>query len=195
MSPGDLVYDPFVGSGSIALACSYFGAQVLGSDLDQRVLRGFGVGRKTYNKTVSKQMEQESEQQERFNIFTNFKHYGLPLPNIFGQDVLKPMLRGSAKLDAIVCDPPYGLRARSRGFKEDTSSNDFSVSTIYAALLQLGVDHLRVGGRLVFLFHTDESVEAERNLFPEHPAFDFVSASQNELTKHRVRHLITLEKK
>ena len=48
-SPGDLVYDPFVGSGSIALACSHFGAKVLGSDLDQRVLRGLGVGRKTYN--------------------------------------------------------------------------------------------------------------------------------------------------
>lgn len=34
VAPGDLVYDPFVGSGSIALACSYFGATVLGSDLD-----------------------------------------------------------------------------------------------------------------------------------------------------------------
>ena len=49
VGPGDLVYDPFCGSGSIALACSYFGASVLGSDLDQRVLRGYGVGRKTYN--------------------------------------------------------------------------------------------------------------------------------------------------
>ena len=53
VAPGDLVYDPFVGSGSIALACSYFGATVVGSDLDQRVLRGFGVGRKTYNKDVN----------------------------------------------------------------------------------------------------------------------------------------------
>ena len=52
-SPGDLVYDPFVGSGSIALACSHFGAKVLGSDLDQRVLRGLGVGRKTYNEEVN----------------------------------------------------------------------------------------------------------------------------------------------
>ena len=34
VTAGDLVYDPFVGSGSIALACSHFGAHVLGSDLD-----------------------------------------------------------------------------------------------------------------------------------------------------------------
>lgn len=54
---GDLVYDPFVGSGSIALACSYFDACVMGSDLDQRVLHGFGVGRKSYNEKVTKQVD------------------------------------------------------------------------------------------------------------------------------------------
>lgn len=56
VSPGDLVYDPFCGSGSIAIACAHFGANVMGSDLDQRVLRGWGVGRKTYNTEISEQV-------------------------------------------------------------------------------------------------------------------------------------------
>mmetsp|Transcript_30675 Transcript_30675/g.37961 ORF Transcript_30675/g.37961 Transcript_30675/m.37961 type:complete len:87 (+) Transcript_30675:645-905(+) len=76
---GDLVYDPFVGSGSIALAMSHFGAHVFGSDLDMRVLRGWGVGRKTYNETISEQLCEK----EDLDIFTNFKYYGLPSPEIF----------------------------------------------------------------------------------------------------------------
>ena len=80
---GDLVYDPFVGSGSIALACSYFDACVMGSDLDQRVLHGFGVGRKSYNEKVTKQVDDGDNENEQYNIFTNFNYYGLKHPNIF----------------------------------------------------------------------------------------------------------------
>ena len=46
------MYDPFVGTGSIALACQHFGATVIGSDIDMRVLKGYGVGKKTRNKDV-----------------------------------------------------------------------------------------------------------------------------------------------
>lgn len=46
---GDYVYDPFVGTGSIALACSYFNCFQFGSDLDIRVLQGYAVGRKNKN--------------------------------------------------------------------------------------------------------------------------------------------------
>lgn len=41
---GDNVLDPFVGTGSLLLAPSYFGANCFGSDLDCRVIQGFGVG-------------------------------------------------------------------------------------------------------------------------------------------------------
>ena len=36
---GDLVYDPFVGTGSILVAASYYGAVTLGSDIDARVVK------------------------------------------------------------------------------------------------------------------------------------------------------------
>ena len=194
VAPGDLVYDPFVGSGSIALACSYFGATVLGSDLDQRVLRGFGVGRKTYNKDVNQLIKQKlkgdnttttaskTEENPRYDIFTNFNHYGLPCPEIFAQDALKPTLRANTSLDAIVCDPPYGIRVRSKGFKEQNDQADsFDVSKIYQGLLEMGDKYLKPRGRLVFLFHTDQAQgSAESQMLPlQHPSFDFIDQSEN----------------
>ena len=34
VNPSSLVFDPFVGTGSILIACAKFGAQVMGSDID-----------------------------------------------------------------------------------------------------------------------------------------------------------------
>lgn len=84
VSPGDMVYDPFVGTGSIAVACTYFGSTQFGSDLDIRVLKGFGVGRKSVNKIPG------IEKIERFDVFTNFNHYKFPMPNIFTMDCSNP---------------------------------------------------------------------------------------------------------
>lgn len=53
---------------------------------------------------------------------------------------------------------------------------------------------LKVGGRIVFLWHTDDQNSPEENKFPEHPNFQFVSSSKDTLTKFRARHLITLRK-
>ena len=40
VQPGMLAYDPFVGTASILIALTHFGAQCTGSDIDPRVLRG-----------------------------------------------------------------------------------------------------------------------------------------------------------
>jgi len=40
-----LVLDPFVGSGSLLIPPSHYGALCFGGDLDPRVLHGLGVGR------------------------------------------------------------------------------------------------------------------------------------------------------
>lgn len=68
----------------------------------------------------------------------------------------------------------------------------YEVLSVYGDLLENASKILRPGGRLVFLFHTDQSLPAEKNKFPEHRAFEFVCSSENNLTKYRARHLITL---
>lgn len=40
---GSMVYDPFLGTGSMAVAAGYYGAAVLGSDIDMRVIKGLGA--------------------------------------------------------------------------------------------------------------------------------------------------------
>lgn len=40
--PGALIYDPFMGTGSIMVSCAAFGSSVIGSDIDIRVLHGNG---------------------------------------------------------------------------------------------------------------------------------------------------------
>ncbi len=39
MRRGSLVYDPFVGTGSLLVAASHMGAVTLGADIDVRVVR------------------------------------------------------------------------------------------------------------------------------------------------------------
>ena len=39
---GKLFYDPFLGTGSLPIACSHFGAMSFGSDIDGRTVRGKG---------------------------------------------------------------------------------------------------------------------------------------------------------
>lgn len=48
VKPGDLVFDPFVGTGSLLVAAAKFGGYVMGSDIDYLMLHG-KVNRKFFN--------------------------------------------------------------------------------------------------------------------------------------------------
>lgn len=74
LKEGDLVLDPFAGTGSILVACSALGAFCFGSDIDLRVLQGYSVGKKAKKEIPG------MEKIKRYDIFTNFKYYGLPKP-------------------------------------------------------------------------------------------------------------------
>lgn len=189
--PGDFVYDPFVGTGSIAVALQHFKPFVFGSDLDIRVIKGYGVGRKTKNEIEG------LDKYDKFDILTNFKHYGISHPDFFIQDVHAPMLNSKRALfDSIVCDPPYGIRARTQkvGIAETKKAKheekkdkipeinaknyhemenfhasmkeQYSQKDIYSDLLENASKMLRSGGRLVFLFHNDDTLSDEENKFP-----------------------------
>ena len=190
---GDMVYDPFVGTGSIAIACQHFGAIVTGSDIDIRVLQGSAVGGKTKNKIEG------LEKIEKFDIYTNFKHYGLPRPDFLAMDISALMFSTASSdnglsmrpiFDSIVCDPPYGVRARSQkvGIKdsrkekpqlapEDRNKDEpyfsqkehYDFVELHEHLLDIAANLLVKGGRLVFMFHTDDELSSDKNKFPTHP--------------------------
>jgi tRNA (guanine10-N2)-methyltransferase len=89
-APGKLCYDPFVGTASFPIACAHFGATAFGSDMDGRTIRG------------TKQRD----------VLVNFEQYGLRSSWMDGfiADLTNTPLRLERCLDAILCDPPYGIR-------------------------------------------------------------------------------------
>jgi hypothetical protein len=107
------VLDPFVGTGSLLIPPSHYGALCTGCDIDMRVLKGLGIG---YTKPKKNEKVKRGS-----DIFTNFIHYGLELPQIMRSDINHPAFRQAGLFDSIVCDPPYGHRAftRKTGMNED----------------------------------------------------------------------------
>lgn len=89
-APGRLAYDPFMGTGSFPVACAHFGASVFGSDLDGRSIRG---------------------KKDR-SVRGNFSQYGTSANYLGGfiADLTNTPLRHDRIVDAIICDPPYGVR-------------------------------------------------------------------------------------
>ena len=106
---GQMVIDPFVGTGSLLIPPSHYKALCFGCDLDVRVLRGYSVG------YTRKSEEDKTPQKKQGNIFSNFDDYNFPRPQIIRQDINKPAFRKkNLFFDAIICDPPYGWRAGVR---------------------------------------------------------------------------------
>jgi len=70
----DLVFDPFVGTGSILIAAAKFGACVAGQDLDWRVIHGRMRGKQS-------------------TIFDNFTHYDFARPDLVCSDNALPAWR------------------------------------------------------------------------------------------------------
>lgn len=198
-TPGKLVYDPFVGTGSILIAASHFGAMTMGADIDIRVVRD-GRG-------------------PDCNVWSNFKQYGLPMPiSLLRADNNLPPWRPRLKevFDAIICDPPYGVRAggrKSGGRKllkgavgpytvpiekrtdHIPSTAPYSLVECVHDLLDLAAKMLVMGGRLVFFYPVlrgdDDSMDIN---YPEHPCFKLVSACEQILSFRYSRVLLTMLK-
>lgn len=92
--PGSLIYDPFVGTGSFLLSSSAFGAVTLGSDIDGRQIKGKG----------------------QTSISSNFDQYNLHhlLLDCLVFDIKHSPWHKNFKVDGIIADPPYGVRAGAK---------------------------------------------------------------------------------
>ncbi|OIT00622.1 PREDICTED: tRNA (guanine(10)-N2)-methyltransferase homolog [Nicotiana attenuata] len=196
--PGRLVYDPFVGTGSILVAAAHYGAMTMGADIDIRVVRD-GRG-------------------PDCNVWSNFKQYGLPTPiALLRADNNLPPWRSGLKevFDAIICDPPYGVRAggrKSGGRKllkgvidpytvpDDKRTGHIPSTAPYSLvecvhdLLDLAAKMLVMGGRLVYFYPVLRDNESADTTFPEHPCFKLVATSEQMLSYRYSRVLLTMVK-
>lgn len=112
-SKGKIVLDPFVGSASILVSATRLGALCVGCDIDMRILSGKGI-----------------DKTSRSTIADNFLHYGLTPPDILcSSQNCRAWRRGQqgsgmeGYFDAIVTDPPYGVRAGARKISSAVSSS------------------------------------------------------------------------
>lgn len=197
-APGKLVYDPFVGTGSILVAAAHFGAMTMGADIDIRVVRdGRGPDR---------------------NVWSNFKQYGLPEPiSLLRADNNLPPWRAGLKevFDAIICDPPYGVRAggrKSGGRKllkgivgpytvpDDKRADHIPSTASYSLvecvhdLLDMAARMLVMGGRLVYFYPVLREEDSPDPTFPEHPCFKLIAVSEQILSFRYSRVLLTMVK-
>lgn len=192
--PGKLCYDPFTGTGSFPIACAHFGATVLGSDIDGRSIRG-KRGR---------------------NVVANFEQYNL-LPRYldgFVSDLTNTPLRPSRYLDALVCDPPYGVREGLKVLgsartdlqaKQPVILSDgvaahlkpdyippkraYSFEAMMDDILDFGYAMLVDGGRLAMWMPTanDEDIALA---IPTHPGLELVAVCVQQFNKW-ARRLLT----
>lgn len=137
IKPGEVVYDPFCGTGSLLVAAAHFGAHTFGSDADGRSIKA-GSWKFQHSPQIQQQQsfafksytnEQLSslsnEELSHPSMLTNFKLYGLRLPERirfnfstwergFASGILREGVVGG-----IVSDPPYGLREPRKKITDD----------------------------------------------------------------------------
>ncbi|KAF9133824.1 hypothetical protein BGW39_008867 [Mortierella sp. 14UC] len=198
--PGKLVYDPFVGTGSFLMTCAHFGAMTVGSDIDGRQIRGKG----------------------KASIQSNCDQYDLKgrvLDALVFDVCHAPWRRFKGGLfDAIVTDPPYGVRAGAKtlGRKDATKqaseprmavnegvyahllpdyvppTKPYEMSEVVADLLMFAVKNLTRGGRLVYWLPTVTEDYTIDDL-PTHPCMELVANCEQAFGQWS-RRLITMEK-
>jgi tRNA (guanine10-N2)-methyltransferase len=167
LGPGMIALDPFCGSGSILVAAASIGAWVIGGDFDRPSMY----------------------QTEERSIFANFRQYGLTgrLLGLLRADFLRDSIRAEPFLDAIITDPPYGIREKC--VAEDVSPLLPLLLKLYATAAVL----LRAGGRLVYWLPAGYAIDVSKEL-PTHPALRLISHCRQGLGTRYCRELITLEK-
>lgn len=185
IQPGSVVLDPFCGTGSILVSCAARGAVVVGADLDMQVLRG-------KQKTGSAAMD------------ANFAQYGLPRPaGVLRADMLQSCFRSRPWVDAVVCDPPYGVREGARSIREDGFKPPAGRTSAYvpglervkfvdmlSGLLAFAADKLVPGGRLVYWLPT--TIDYQDSDVPTSPCFRLVANCDQPMTMRMHRRLITM---
>ncbi|KAK6488630.1 tRNA (guanine(10)-N2)-methyltransferase-like protein [Huso huso] len=196
----DLVFDPFVGTGSLLVACSHFGSYVCGTDIDYNTIHGIG-------KASRKDQKWRGPDE---NIRANLRQYGAEKSyiDVLVSDASKTIWRPRELFDAIITDPPYGIRESTRktgsqkeiikpaeecGENHVPVSMAYHLSDIFTDLLNFAAKHLVMGGRLVYWLPVYRP-EYSEEIIPKHPCLKLISNCEQTLSSHTARRLITMEK-
>ncbi|XP_026478300.1 tRNA (guanine(10)-N2)-methyltransferase homolog [Ctenocephalides felis] len=200
---GKIIMDPFVGSGSLLVAAAKFGGYVMGMDIDYLMLHG---------RTRPSRIKQKTRDKDE-SILANLKQYQCESSylDVVVADSSLPLWRPNFKIDAIVTDPPYGIREATERIGTDqslkrtpdsTDSTDFDhfpakidydLPQLYSDLLQLAATHLSPGGRLVCWFPVFRK-DYDESFLPKHKQLSLIANSEQVLSNHTSRRMLTYEK-
>ncbi|CAL1279323.1 unnamed protein product [Larinioides sclopetarius] len=195
----DIVLDPFVGTGGLLVAAAHFGGYVFGTDIDYLMLHG---------KDKPSRLNQKRRAPDE-SIRTNMKQYGYESQylDVIVADAALPLWRCEAFFDAIITDPPYGIRESTerigteKEYKipEHLASNHipskitYSLQEIIEDLLDFSSIYLRLNGRLVYWMPAFNA-DFDTKQLPFHPCLKLISYCKQALAGHSSRYLITMEK-
>lgn len=194
---GDLIYDPFVGTGSFLVAAAEFGGITIGSDIEFLTLKGKGPEKRLKN---------------------NFDYYKKPKQfcDALCMDFTNNAFRSNLKFGSIVCDPPYGVR---EGVKVCGSNNakqghekvvidgelaylrkdymqpkkTYSLDLLLDDLLEFSSERLDVGSRLCFWMPVanDEDIPT---LIPQHQNLELIYELVQDFHKWSRRLLVYVKR-
>lgn len=201
VKPNDVVYDPFVGSGSLLIAAAHMGAYVMGSDIDWMLLHG--KSRPSRKGQVSRK--------EGESVRANLRQYSLEdrYLDVMVSDITRSPLVDKFTVDSIISDPPYGVRECSEkiggALKERhtvkehkvryPSKVSYTMGELFSDLLSLSVKHLSLHGRLVFYLPvTKVNGLADDAFIPKHPCLNLVSYCEQPLAAKISRLMVVMEK-
>jgi tRNA (guanine10-N2)-methyltransferase len=201
--PGDLIFDPFVGTGSMLYAAAHFGGYVMGSDIDGRQFRGSGI--------PSRAKHQWKQDERNQSLESNLSQYGLGgrMIDVWVSDLTSHSLRfskdGDGWIDGIITDPPYGIRAGARKVKALRSlpftptnlnrypeTETYTNDSVLCDLLDFSAMFLKRGGRVVYWLPTLANVFSPTDI-PNHPSLVMKHHSTQSLNGWD-RIMITMEK-
>lgn len=198
--PNNLVYDPFVGSGSLLVAAANMGAYVMGADIDWALLHGKSKPSRK-GETIRKDGE---------SVRANFKQYCLEnrYIDVMVSDINRRPFVKTLQLDSIITDPPYGVRESSEkiGSKKERKFYDenrvrypsktiYNIDELLTDLLSLASHHLRIGGRLVYFLPVARPEVGFEEFIPTHPSLELISFCDQGLTSMSYRLMVVMEKR
>jgi tRNA (guanine10-N2)-methyltransferase len=150
------------------------------------------------------------------NLQSNFDQYGLPCPDVLQWDVSHAAATVARSFwDAIVCDPPYGLRAGARKVsrvgplqneaktaslsknktRQEGRLHVYEPEAVLGDLLDLSASRLVLHGRLVYVLACKTRAAGDYAPYvPIHPSLEVRHVCVQKITRKTVRLFITMEK-